>query len=36
MIAVSLAIIIQGCIEVGGFGAVFERNKADGRLDFLK
>ncbi|CAH1375121.1 unnamed protein product [Tenebrio molitor] len=35
MIAVSLAIIIQGCIEVGGFGAVFERNKADGRLDFL-
>ncbi|XP_008198466.1 sodium-coupled monocarboxylate transporter 1 isoform X1 [Tribolium castaneum] len=35
MIAVSLAIIIQGCIEVGGFGAVFERNKADGRLDFF-
>ncbi|XP_063925418.1 sodium-coupled monocarboxylate transporter 1 isoform X2 [Zophobas morio] len=35
MIAVSLAIIVQGCIEVGGFGAVFERNKNDGRLDFL-
>lgn len=36
MIAVSLAIIFQGCIEAGGFGTVFERNKADGRLEFLK
>lgn len=35
MIAVSLAIIFQGCIEVGGFGNVFERNRADGRLNFL-
>lgn len=36
MIAISVAIIIQGCIEVGGFGNVFEVNKANGRLDFLK
>lgn len=36
IIAVSVAIIFQGCIEVGGFGTVFERNKEGGRLDFLK
>lgn len=36
MIAVSLAIIIQGCMEVGGFGYVFETNRDRGRLEFLK
>lgn len=36
IVAVSVAIIFQGCIEVGGFGTVYERNKEGGRLDFLK
>lgn len=36
MIAVSVAIIFQGCIEVGGVGAVFEKNIDGGRLEFLK
>lgn len=36
IIAVSVAIIFQGCIEVGGLGTVYERNKEGGRLDFFK
>ncbi|KAK9889562.1 hypothetical protein WA026_006936 [Henosepilachna vigintioctopunctata] len=35
MIAVSLAIIFQGCIEAGGASVVLNKNKDDGRLDFL-
>lgn len=36
MIAMSVAIIIQGCIEAGGVGPVFRKNIDGGRLDFLK
>lgn len=35
MIAISVAIIIQGCVEAGGFGNVFRLTKDDGRLDFF-
>ncbi|GLV32644.1 uncharacterized protein CBL_00649 [Carabus blaptoides fortunei] len=35
MIIVSMAIIIQGCVEVGGFGTVYEVSKERGRLDFF-
>ncbi|KAF2882368.1 hypothetical protein ILUMI_23788 [Ignelater luminosus] len=35
MIAVSVGIIIQGCIEAGGVGTVFETNKNGGRLNFF-
>ncbi|KAF5285294.1 hypothetical protein FQR65_LT13272 [Abscondita terminalis] len=35
MIAVSVAIIIQGCVEVGSVGKVIETNKEGGRLDFF-
>lgn len=36
MIAVSVAIIIQGSIEGGGVGTVIEKNVDGGRLDFFK
>lgn len=36
MIAISVAIIIQGCVEAGGFVDVFNISKKDGRLDFFK
>ncbi|KAL3267828.1 hypothetical protein HHI36_006961 [Cryptolaemus montrouzieri] len=35
MIAVSVAIIFQGCIEAGGVSVVLKKNKEEGRLDFL-
>lgn len=35
MIIVSMAIIIQGTLEVGGFGTVYTVSKDRGRLDFL-
>ncbi|XP_076265749.1 sodium-coupled monocarboxylate transporter 1 [Rhynchophorus ferrugineus] len=35
MIAVSFAIIAQGCVEAGGPGNVFYLSKRDGRLDFF-
>ncbi|ERL88445.1 hypothetical protein D910_05831 [Dendroctonus ponderosae] len=35
MIAISVAIIIQGCVEAGGFVDVFNISKKDGRLDFF-
>lgn len=35
MIAVSLAIIFQGCFEAGGMDEVYRRNKEGGRLNFF-
>ncbi|XP_060529145.1 sodium-coupled monocarboxylate transporter 1 [Cylas formicarius] len=35
MIAISVAIIIQGCVEAGGLGTVYRVAKEDGRLDFF-
>ncbi|KAL1498087.1 hypothetical protein ABEB36_008942 [Hypothenemus hampei] len=35
MIAICVAIIIQGCVEAGGFGPVFNVTRHDGRLDFF-
>lgn len=36
MIAVSLAIILQGCLEAGGIQEVVTINRNDGRLKFFK
>jgi hypothetical protein len=36
MIACSLAIIIYGCIDVGGFGKVVDVSSEGGRLQFFK
>lgn len=36
MIAVSVGIIIQGCVEAGGVSDVFEANKKGDRLNFFK
>lgn len=35
MIAMSVAIIIQGCVEAGGVGTVIETNKEGGRVEFF-
>ncbi|CAG9763885.1 unnamed protein product [Ceutorhynchus assimilis] len=35
MIAICVAIIVQGCVEAGGFVDVFNVSKRDGRLDFF-
>ncbi|XP_066143766.1 sodium-coupled monocarboxylate transporter 1 [Euwallacea fornicatus] len=35
MIAICVAIIIQGCVEAGGFGNVFNITQRDGRLNFF-
>lgn len=36
MIAISLAVIVQGTFNVGGFSPVVEVSSARGRLDFFK
>ncbi|XP_066253247.1 sodium-coupled monocarboxylate transporter 1 [Euwallacea similis] len=35
MIAICVAIIVQGCVEAGGFGNVFNITQRDGRLNFF-
>ncbi len=36
MIAISLAVIVQGTIDVGGVSPLVEVSNARGRLDFFK